>query len=221
MPLVFVERRYDRRGSGWQFGKETIGVGFVDDLPVLHTDSVFVLLANSDLWDEQFPDSGRILFLHAMGATIPMIEVADNLNTLRIGSPDGEINARVAVDLTNMRAELLVNLPMLARIEEVTVKVADQAWYSVWILHFNCLSARIRKSKSVLWWSGVMLRHQSFVQPGWMNATHRSSCRIAFIKQPRLIKAWKIASNSDSVFAVNTDNMRSQNALWVRSHSVN
>jgi len=53
-----------------------------------------------------------------------------------------------------------------------------------------------------------------------MDTTHRSSRRIAFVKQPRLIKSWKITSHGNGIFAVNMNGMWAQNASWVRSHSV-
>ena len=129
------------------------------------------------------------------------------MNALSIRGPNGKIHAGMAIHLTHMGTQFFIDFPMLAGVEQVPVKVADHARYSVWILHFNSLSARIRKSKSVLWRSGIRLWHQSFVQPGWMDTTHRSSRRIAFVKQPCLIKSWKITSHGNGSFAINMNGM--------------
>jgi hypothetical protein len=103
----------------------------------------------------------------------------------------------------------------------MAVEIADQTWHSVGIFHLDSLSGRVRKSKSILRdGRGILLWHQTFVHSGWVNATHGPSCGVAIVKQPRLIKSWKIASNSNCVFAIDLDCMGTQNAGWIRMDSI-
>jgi len=53
-----------------------------------------------------------------------------------------------------------------------------------------------------------------------MNTTHGSDGRVAFVHEPSLIKARKVASNSDRAAAIGMDDVRPQNASWVRGHSI-
>lgn len=121
-----VERLHDRSSARWQFGKEAVGVGLIDDLTVQHSHSVFVFLAGADIGDEQLPNTRWHLFLHAMRPTVPMIEIADELDALSIGSPNSKVDSGLTVDITKMRAEAFVDLPVLASTEQMAVKVTDQ-----------------------------------------------------------------------------------------------
>ena len=46
-----------------------------------------------------------------------MVEIADDLNALRIGSPNGKIDANVSVDVPQMGTKFFVDFPMLSGIE--------------------------------------------------------------------------------------------------------
>jgi hypothetical protein len=53
-----------------------------------------------------------------------------------------------------------------------------------------------------------------------MNATHGPCSGIAIVKQPRLLKSWKITSNSNCVFAIDADWMGTQYAGWIRIDAI-
>src|SRR3982074_601008 len=98
-------------------------------------------------WDGRINPMRKLLsagaeqFAHRIDAAIPMVEITDYADPLRVRRPDRKINAVVAADVSEMRAELFVDLPMLpfqkqmeidlAHDRAVTVRIARQPFFSV------------------------------------------------------------------------------------------
>ncbi len=129
------------------FGGEAVGIGFVDLFAVGHLHVIFVKRAFAQAGNEQFPDSAGNMFTHWMTADIPGIEIANQADALCVGSPNGEIHTFHAVDRTQMGAEFVVALPVLALAQQVADRIRraaeetrkDRAWLIVGL--FGRLSA--------------------------------------------------------------------------------
>ena len=61
-----------------------------------------------------------------MKAAVPMVEIADDADALRIRRPDGEAGAGHAVNHAQLRAELLVNFPFVALAEQKQIRFAER-----------------------------------------------------------------------------------------------
>ena len=82
-----------RRGLRPQFGGEAVGVGFLDQIAVVPAlDLVLVDLAVAEVGNEDLPDAGSSPVAHRVPPAVPMIEVADHADPLRIGGPDREVH---------------------------------------------------------------------------------------------------------------------------------
>ena len=123
VPLVLVQRADDRRGSRWQLRRDAVGVCLVDHLAARQADAQFVLLAFTDVGYKEFPDAAWDLLLHGMRSAVPMIKVANDLDALCIGRPNGEVHADLAIHFANVRTEFFVDLPVLATSEKIAIKV--------------------------------------------------------------------------------------------------
>ena len=79
---------------GPQFRGEAVGVGLLDQVaavPALHL--VFVDLALAEIGNEELPDAGGAPVAHRVPAAVPVIEVADHADPLRVRCPDREMDA--------------------------------------------------------------------------------------------------------------------------------
>jgi hypothetical protein len=72
-----------------------------------------------------------------MDAAVPAIEVADNTDALRAGSPDGEVNALNAFQGDKVRAKFLVRVVMAALAHEIEVKLGEDARESIRVVDFE------------------------------------------------------------------------------------
>ena len=72
----------------------------------------------------QTPDapSSRI----GWNAPVPMVEIADDADALGVRRPDGEAGAVNAVNHAELRAELVVNFPLVALAEEKQIRFAER-----------------------------------------------------------------------------------------------
>ena len=61
-----------------------------------------------------------------MTRSIPVVEVTDDRDRHRVGSPHRELDTLDAIDRSQMRAELLVELEMVAFVEEIEVFFAQE-----------------------------------------------------------------------------------------------
>ena len=84
----------DRGRLGPQLGGEAVGVGLLDEIAVVPAlDLVLVDFALAEVGDEDLPDPRRAAVAHRVPAAVPVIEVADHADSLRIRGPDGEVDA--------------------------------------------------------------------------------------------------------------------------------
>jgi hypothetical protein len=77
-----------------------------------------------DAGQEQFPHAAADEFAHWIDPAIPTVEVPNHTDALRVRCPYCEINASSIADGAHMRAELVVNPPMLSFGEEMQIDFA-------------------------------------------------------------------------------------------------
>jgi serine O-acetyltransferase len=70
-----------------------------------------------------------------MHAAIPVVEIADHAGALRIRRPDRKIDAAHAANRPELRAELLIDLEVIALGEKVQVDLAHERAVAIRILH--------------------------------------------------------------------------------------
>ena len=61
-----------------------------------------------------------------METPVPVVEIADDADALGVRRPDGETRAGNAVNHAQLRAELLVNFPLVALAEEEQIRFAQR-----------------------------------------------------------------------------------------------
>ena len=101
-------------------------VGVQLDVAVRVADFEFVMRALPHAGDENFPHAGRAQQPHGMKAPVPIVEIAHDADALGIRRPDGEAGAVHAVNRAQLRAELLVNFPLVALAEEEQIRFAQR-----------------------------------------------------------------------------------------------
>src|ERR1700736_1116879 len=62
---------------------------------------------------KEFPDSCAEKFAHGMDAAVPVVEIANNTHPLGIRRPNCKVNAAFAIERAQMRAEFVVDSPVL------------------------------------------------------------------------------------------------------------
>ena len=95
---------HDRCRGRAQFCTESIRVGFFAHIAVGIADFKFVEGVEFDCRNKDVPNAIVAVETHHMAAAVPVVELADNGNALRIGRPDGKAYALHAVQLGKMRA---------------------------------------------------------------------------------------------------------------------
>ena len=94
VPLELRDVPDDGGCPGPHFGGEAVGVGLFDQIavvPALHL--VLVDLALAEIGNEKLPDAGGAAISHRVPAAVPVIEIADHADALRVRGPDGEMDA--------------------------------------------------------------------------------------------------------------------------------
>ncbi len=121
VPVVAIEIGDFRGGARRELGGETVRIGFVDLFAVGLLDAELVERAFAEAGDEQFPDAAGDVFAERMAAGIPVVEIADDADALRVGGPDGEVHAFDTADVAEVGAELGVALPVRAFAQQVQI----------------------------------------------------------------------------------------------------
>src|SRR3954471_20500541 len=80
-------------------------------------DMVLVRLAGLKFGNECLPDSGLAARFHRVAVQIPVVEVANHRDRLRIRRPDCEVHAEYSVDGVTMRAQMTVKPDVAAFVE--------------------------------------------------------------------------------------------------------
>src|SRR5262245_61620904 len=138
VPAIRFEIGDDGAGVGAKFGAEGVGIGFErEHVSVRADDFEFVDRAFGKFWDEDFPDAGRAAGARGMDTAVPAVEIADDTDSLRAGSPDGKVNASNTFEGEEMSAKFLVGVVMTALAHEVEVKFGEDAGEGIRIMNFK------------------------------------------------------------------------------------
>jgi len=100
------------------------GVGLVDDVVVMQRlDVELVARSLFRAGDEAAPDAGIALGYERVLPDLPRVEIADDIDRPRGGSPDREANPGGSVDLAAARSELLPQARVRSRAESPQVGI--------------------------------------------------------------------------------------------------
>src|SRR6185369_3545612 len=108
-PMIFVYVVDDGGCLGTALEVERVRIGllnFESEAPPFDFEFVESLFAKTG--NKYLPDTRARMKAHRVPASIPMIEIADEADALRVGRPHREVNAANAVDHPHVRAELFV-----------------------------------------------------------------------------------------------------------------
>src|SRR5437773_12523249 len=86
-----------------------------------------------DAGQKQFPDPAAQQPAHRIHPAIPAVEIAHHADSLRIWRPDREVNSSRIADGAQMRAEFLINFPMLSLGKQMQVDLAHERSVLIWI----------------------------------------------------------------------------------------
>jgi hypothetical protein len=106
---------------------ESERIALEEDVAVLSLDLELVVRTLFDPGNENFPDAAAEELSHDVHAAIPVVEIPDHADALRVRRPDAETDAGRALDRAKMRAELAVNIPVVALGVKMHVGLAEHA----------------------------------------------------------------------------------------------
>src|SRR5271165_5564135 len=109
---IEIENQGSRLNS--MLAEERKGIAFQHNIAEAVADLVFVMIAFTNPWDENFPDACFDALSHRMATAIPAIKIANHANPLSIGSPNRKSHTRMSIDFRKMRSELFVDLIVVA-----------------------------------------------------------------------------------------------------------
>ena len=118
VPLEFFCFPDNRRLLGRDFEEKSKRVGVQLDVSVRVANLEFVMRSLPDAGNENFPYAGCAQQPHRMKAPVPVVKIADNADALRVRRPHGEACAVNAVNRAEMRAQLVVDFPLVALAEQ-------------------------------------------------------------------------------------------------------
>ena len=64
--------------------------------------------------NENFPNAGRAEQTHRMKTSVPIVEITNNADALRVWCPDGKTGSVNAINRPQLRAEFIVNFSLIA-----------------------------------------------------------------------------------------------------------
>src|SRR5205814_10552646 len=75
---------------------------------------------------ENLPDTGGSQVSHRMKPAIPAVEIAHDTDALRVRRANSEARARNPIERPKVRAELVVNAPLVPLPEQIQVRFAER-----------------------------------------------------------------------------------------------
>ena len=124
-PLVVFAVPHDRRGARrrLEVARERVGLQHRVSVGAEHFELVGGALLEPG--NERFPVAGLLQHAHRMRATVPAVEVADDVDAAGVWRPHREVHAAHALVLDDARAQLLERLEVGALAEQVKVEVGQ------------------------------------------------------------------------------------------------
>ena len=87
-------------------------------------DGVFVFLSCFQIGNKGFPDAHWVAG-HRTLPYLPIVEIADDANSLSVGCPHGKADARFPAHFGKMRPQLFVDALVLAFAKQMTVNLGQ------------------------------------------------------------------------------------------------
>ena len=128
---------------GRHLGAERERIGLQPQRAVRAADLELVARARREVRDEELPDPGRAERAHRVEPPVPAVEVADDATRARVRRPDRERDARDAVELADVRAELVVELLVPALAGEPEVELAERRQERVRVVERERVAVRV------------------------------------------------------------------------------
>jgi len=125
-PREFFGVPDNRRLLGGDLKKETERIRVEPDVTMGVANFKFIMRALAHARDEDLPDPGGSQQSQRVTTPVPVIEIADDADALRIGRPDRKAGARHPVNHAQLGAELLVNPPFVPLVEKIQVGFAQR-----------------------------------------------------------------------------------------------
>src|ERR1700721_1785503 len=120
-PLELLAVPNDGGLLGRDFKKETERVGVQFDAAMRVANLKFIVRALPHTGDENLPDTRRPEQAHGMKSSIPVIEIANDADALRIGRPNGKAGPGNSVNHAELGAEFFVNFSLVALAEKIQI----------------------------------------------------------------------------------------------------
>src|SRR5688572_4841976 len=124
-PRVGGQIRDDGRVVGPQLHLESVRIGLQVHLMMQVDDLVLVQVARTHAGNEDLPHARMTDALHDVSPAVPGVEIADHADALRIRSPHCEARAAAFGPALQMRAQLAVDVVMIAFTEQVKIQVGE------------------------------------------------------------------------------------------------
>ncbi len=98
------------------------GISLVPDMPVVvRGDVKLVKRTLADGGNEPFPDTRAAFRLQTVRVAVPVVEIPNHRNFLRVRRPDAEYGSRVSVESCRMGPEVVVGAVISAFVEQIEV----------------------------------------------------------------------------------------------------
>ena len=222
--LPFVLRQVDDLRGGFRgtLCPEAVGIALLArEVAVFHT--VFVERAVFESRAEEFPEAAGNVLPHRVTTVVPIVELADDADARRVRSPDGEVDAADAVHFAQLRAELVVALPMSSFAEQVQVVLGKRRRECVGVVHHGAFASFVSRQQSIGGRrSRLVQRADCFVQPGRMDASHRSVwAPLGIVDDPSLGRIRQEGPHRESAATFGFDDMGTEQLVRILKLSAN
>lgn len=156
VPLVLAWRLDDGSVTGGQFGGKGKRVGLVGlEVTVGTFDLEFVDVTGVNVGDKEFPQTALLPQAHGVPTTIPVVKIADNADSLGVGSPNGKGGTFDAIDIFRVCPEMVVEPPMATFGKKIHVHFAKQGRQPVGIFHGHGTGTEIHRKTVFEFFSGM------------------------------------------------------------------
>ena len=125
-PGEFAGVPHNGRLFGGHLEEKAEGIGVELDAAVGIANLKLVMRPLPHAGDENLPDAGGSEQAHGMAAAIPVVEITHDADPLGVGCPDRKTGTRHAIDDAQLRAELFINSPFVALVEQEQIGFAQR-----------------------------------------------------------------------------------------------
>ena len=195
-PLIISQIRHHRGIVRAQLAGVGVRIGFQVGQAALRLDLILINLSGLNSRDKELENSGSILTVHLMAASVPVVEISDHADAHGVRRPHGKVRSIRAVHSHRVRSQLLIDIVADACVKLLLFLLCDLARIGVGILPHALHSVPDRDK---------LVGYDSFHgderrEVALFLLNHR--IRLIRVRCPHAhgIKTWKIALDQQSVF---------------------